>query len=233
MAWNILHGGGTRRLPEITLALLEHAADVVVLTEFRRSLGGQIRGVLDDHGWAHQVSTDPPAGQNGILIAARSKLECQVDDSAEESRGSRLLQVSLPQMDMVILAAHVPDKSRPTARTACWRAVLRVAREHRDAPCIVLGDFNTGRHRLDEQGRTFNCTALLGELAALGYADAWRLLHPDEREFSWYSHAGNGFRIDSAFVSTPLRGSVREAFYSHHERRNRVSDHSPFIMALG
>jgi hypothetical protein len=40
LTWNLRHGGGARRMPWITLSLLEHKADVVVLTEFRRHVGG-------------------------------------------------------------------------------------------------------------------------------------------------------------------------------------------------
>ncbi|MCC6677304.1 MAG: endonuclease/exonuclease/phosphatase family protein [Phycisphaerales bacterium] len=230
LAWNILHGGGARRMPQIALSLLEHDADIVVLTEYRRTVGGQIRAVLDDHGWRHQVSTEPAQGVNGILIASRWPLEFRPFEAAEAS--GRLLQAVLPQADTTIIAAHVPDRSAPRARTGCWRALLNLARACRAGDAIVLGDFNTGRHQLDESGATFNCTALLGELSAMGYADAWRLMNPDGREFSWRSSIGNGFRIDAAFVSPSLRPRVRAASYSHAERENRVSDHSALLLSL-
>lgn len=231
MTWNILHGGGARRMPEIALALLEHDADVVALTEYRTTTGGQIRAVLDDHGWRHQLCTDPREGVNGILIASKSEIET-CEEACASSSGGRLMQAYSPQADTTFIAAHIPDRSSAASRTGCWRSVLDLARRRRDANCVVLGDFNTGRHRLDEAGRTFNCTALLGELSALGYADAWRMLHPEAREFSWQSHAGNGFRIDSVFVSASLRPRVRGAFYSHDERRRRVSDHSALLVVL-
>lgn len=231
MTWNILHGGGARRMPEITLALLEHNADIIALTEYRTTIGGQIRGILDDHGWCHQVTTEPPAGTNGILLAAKSPLELVEGDRTADIEG-RLLQAHWQQADTTIIVAHVPDKSSERARLICWRKLLELARTRRDANCIVLGDFNTGRHHLDEPGRSFTCTALLGELAAIGYADAWRALHPEAREFSWTSHSGNGFRIDSAFVSARLRPRVLGASYSHGERERRVSDHSALIVTL-
>lgn len=230
LTWNILHGGGPRRLPDIVLALLEHDADVVVLTEYRRTLGGQLRGVLDDHGWRYQVSTEPPPGENGVLIASRMALEA--GESAPGGPSGRLLQVHIRQTDTTVIAAHVPDRSAPGPRVACWRALLNLARARRDGLCVVLGDFNTGRHHLDEPGATFTCTALLGELAALGYADAWRALNPGERAASWVSRAGNGYRIDSAYVSARLRPALRAAGYSHAERERGVSDHSVLVVDL-
>lgn len=230
LAWNILHGGGARRLPEITLALLEHDADVVVLPEYRRTVGGQIRAVLDDHGWSHQLTVEPEGGGNGILIAAR--FEVEPGPAFECGVPGRLLQALLPQKDTAIIAAHIPDGSSPRARTECWRSLLARARALRDRSCVILGDFNTGRHRLDEPGATFTCTALLGELAALGYVDAWRFRNPGAREPTWLSRAGNGFRIDGAFVSAGLRGRIRAADYSHAVRETRVSDHSAVVLEL-
>lgn len=230
LAWNILHGGGARRMPEIALTLLEHEADVVVLTEYRRTVGGQIRGVLDDHGWRHQLTAEPAEGGNGILVAARTGLEA--GPAFDRGVPGRLLQATLPQADMSIIAAHIPDGSAPRARTECWRSLLDRARTLRETSCVILGDFNSGRHRLDEPGATFSCTALLGELAALGYVDAWRALNPEGREQSWRSRAGNGFRIDAAHVSAGLRGRIRAASYSHAVRETGVSDHSAVLVEL-
>jgi len=39
MAWNILHGGGRRRIPEIVLTLLDGAGDVIVINEYRSHVG--------------------------------------------------------------------------------------------------------------------------------------------------------------------------------------------------
>src|SRR5438045_4049374 len=74
LTWNLRHGGGSRRTPAIALSLLEHRADIVVLTEFRRTTGGQIAGVLFDHGLRFQHSTDPAQGTNGLLIASRTPM---------------------------------------------------------------------------------------------------------------------------------------------------------------
>ena len=69
--WNILHGGGSRRIPHIALAILDARPDVVALSEYRRSMGGQLAGVLADHGLKHQLCTDPPGRKNGVLLASR------------------------------------------------------------------------------------------------------------------------------------------------------------------
>ena len=59
-----------------------------------------------------------------------------------------------------------------------------------------------------------------------------RHLHPHDREFTWYSHAGSGFRIDHAYLSPALLARLAAARYSHAERELRVSDHSVLVVDL-
>jgi exodeoxyribonuclease-3 len=241
LAWNIRHGGGSRRMPEIVLRLLEHAADVVILTEFRRTTGGQIAGVLADHGWEHQVSTEPPAGRNGVLVASRTPLAPggQLGASAvcttlctRDALREKLAEVELPVLGLTLAAVHIPCDGRGSGREAAFRAVLSAARRRRDRPYLIMGDLNAGRHHLDEQGATFTCTRCLGELASMGYRDAWRDGNGGEREYSWYSHGGSGFRIDHAIASAPLAERVRACWYSHAERESGLSDHSALLLSV-
>lgn len=240
LTWNICHGGGTRRTPEVLLYLLATNADIIVLTEFRTALGGQLAGVLADHGWAHQLTTSPPSGVNGILIASRSRLTSRPAPTMrlvlDDRDNHKLLACTLPDLDLAITAAHVPDASwgdahRQASRAAHWHAVLHAARG-RPVRHIVLGDFNTGRHRLDEPGSTFSCTALLGQLATLGYVDAWRHLRGAERASTWFSHDHAGFRIDQAWFSRDLAGFIQHVEHDDVPRRAGWSDHAPVIVDL-
>jgi exonuclease III len=239
LPWNLQHGGGSRRTPAIALSLLEHRADIVVLTEFRRTTGGQIAGVLFDHGLTFQHSTDPPKGVNGLLIAARSPLLVEPDTghaaapaSVRAARQRRIAEVVFPDLGFALAGVHIPCDGRGSGREAVFQAALAAAARRRDSGFILIGDFNAGRHHLDEEGRTFTCTHLLGRLAALGYLDAWRRLHPTSRQYSWYSHEGGGFRIDHAFLSAPLAPRLTACWYSHNERESGLSDHSALVLEL-
>lgn len=251
--WNILHGGGSRRMPEIVLALLAHKPDVVVLTEYRITIGGQIRGVLGDHGLSHQLSSDPPKGKNGIVIASRSPLR-HVSTPADlpAALHPRWLDAAIAidgaeTGELLLTGVHIPDDSRPSPKAAFWRQMLTLAEKRCAQLHLFIGDFNTGRHRLDEAGATFGCTGLLGAVCTLGYADAFRHFHPERREWTWLPPTGDrakpantgtfappmaGFRIDSALVSGPLVPCLRAAFYSHSERETAVSDHSAMLVDL-
>lgn len=234
LSWNILHGGGARRTPGIVLSLLEAAADVIVLSEFRGRMGGQIAGVLADHGWTHQVRTDPADGVNGMFVASREPMRVLDWDCPETKRG---VSVRLERGE-VVTAVHIPDARASDSRalvrkSVFWHAVLGHSAALRDEAHVLIGDFNTGRHRQDERGSTFTSVALLGQLTALGYRDAYRLRHPEGREFSWKSGQGGRFRLDHAFVSAGLCGCVESASYRHAERSAGLSDHASMCIKLG
>jgi exodeoxyribonuclease III len=241
LAWNLRHGGGSRAMPHIVLTLIEHAPDVILLSEFRTTTGGQIAACLADHGWAFQHSTDPPRGTNGLLIASRTPLHA-IEHDADASRGSTLLapaacrrryaEVELPALSLSLAGVHIPCDGKGLGREHVFRMLLDSARRRHEQPFVLLGDFNAGRHHLDESGATFSCTRCIGQLAALGYRDAWRHLNPGDRQYSWYSHEGEGFRIDHAFISGALVPRLRACRYSHAERTRNLSDHSALVLTL-
>jgi len=239
IAWNLRHGGGTRGMPAITLTLLEHQVDIVILSEWRRRTGGQIAGVLYDHGLHHQAHTDPGDGVNGVLIASRWAVHVRPPDAelpgqhARRARSLRYLEAEMPEIPLVVAAAHVPCEG--PGRTAVLAAMIDTARRHRDGACIVMGDFNAWRGDRDASGQIFGVDRPIGELglgrlAALGYVDAWRLKHPESREFTWFGHDGAGFRIDHALVSRSLSDRVRACEFSHFERETGLSDHSLLML---
>ncbi len=235
LTWNLLHGGSARRMPEITLRLLDHAPDIAVLTEFRASIGGQVAGVLADHGLAHQQRSPAAPDRNGILIASRFPLRAPVTAMAPATPcplPAKWAEVEIPDLGLRLAGVHIPDASRPTERAAYWQFLVEYARRRGSEPCIVMGDFNTGRHRADEAGATFGSTALLGAFCTLGFCDAYRAVHPEGRDRSWVSHEGGGFRIDHAFVTRGLLPSIASAAYSHSERTEGSSDHAALLLDL-
>jgi exodeoxyribonuclease III len=227
-------------MPRIILSLLEHTPDIICLSEFRRTTGGQISGMLADHGWTHQHSTNPPAGTNGLLVASRhpllvgrSERPPVVCAHALAAAGLRLLEVETAGLS--VISVHVPcggSRGKRSAREHVFQCLIAAARRGRDGRTIIVGDLNAGRHRLDEEGATFTCTRLLGQLASLGYVDAWRRMNPEGREFSWFSPDGAGFRIDHALVSQALAPHVALCCYAHQERETGVSDHSALVLGL-
>lgn len=236
VTWNILHGGGTRRTPLIALRLCEISPDLVVLTEFRRTMGGQIAGVLFDRGLVHQRSTDPPPGRNGVFVASRTRLE-----PGETGPGAwaahRWLDLRLPDLGATLTAVHAPDTHRSDAgrvqrQAVYWQHLVRLCSERRGTNHLIAGDLNTGRHGLDERGRTFTGTVFLGRISTMGYRDAFRVGQPSAAAPTWRSHTGSGFRIDAVWVSGPLESALRGAWHEGSAREENESDHAPVVADL-
>ncbi len=238
-AWNILHGGGHRRMATIIVELLELQADVIILNEFRATMGGQLQAVLRDHGFAWQVLGGDPREANVVLVAGKVELEKGVIPPGNLS--NRLVEVKLKESGVTVIGVHIPDESQPTRRREAWQWVANRAKTLSVEKCVIAGDFNTGRHKVDEAGETFTCTTFLGKLATAGYADAFRTLHGRKWEETWVAPNGakplgkselSGFRLDGGFVSEQLREKVAKAEYGHEVRTKRVSDHSIFMLEI-
>ena len=187
--WNILHGGGTRRIPEIALALLEQAPDLIVLCEYRTTMGGQLRGVLADHGYEHQACTDPPEGRNGLLIVSKAPIARLPDLTSPTPQ--RLIAASVyppGQPPFTLIGAHVPPlEAQDGEAQAVWQALLMAARNLSEVPTLLIGDLNAGRRWQDEAGvigsRRLSKedsalqrvgTEAMGRLWLMGYKDLWR-----------------------------------------------------------
>jgi exodeoxyribonuclease-3 len=227
LAWNIRQGGGAR-LPAIVEALARHDADVLVLSEYR---GGdsalRLREALERLGYPHTTSPRPPPGKVGVLIAARRRLRAPaaLDEALPEPH--RLVHVEIGKLSLC--GVYMPNL---LAKVPYWEAVVANLASKIDRHALAIGDFNTCRAYVDEPGAIDRCAYFMDRVAEMGFCDLWRQRYPEGREFSWYSHRGNGFRIDHAFLSPALAKRAGPVRYSHDERLSGLSDHSALILDL-
>lgn len=224
--WNILHGGGPRRVPELALQVLGFAADVVILTEWRRARGGQLAGVLADHGLSTQLASHDDGSRNAVLIASRH----EGTPLASAGAHGRIAALRLAG-GLVIIGVHVPPEPGSSASNLVWTELGALARSQRDGLAVVAGDFNAGKGARDG-AVPMSQRAHLGRLASLGYVDAWRHLHPAGVEHSWSDGRGRSSRVDHALLSRPLVPWLRAASFEHGVREQRVSDHSALLVDL-
>ncbi len=225
--WNILHGGGPARLPEIALFLAGLAPDLVILCEFRAVRGGQLRAVLADQGLVHQAAQHAPGRANGLLVASRGEIET----AAPTEHAGRLIDVRTA--GLWVTGVHLADDGHRTAKAAQWLALIELARLRRAQPHLITGDFNTARPGADSGGARFACAQRLGVLASLGYTDAWRHTRGQTQvEATWYGPRGEGARIDAAHASAALLPAVKEVWHERAGAEERLSDHSPVALRL-
>ncbi|HYX05984.1 MAG TPA: hypothetical protein VE912_04550, partial [Bacteroidales bacterium] len=98
---------------------------------------------------------------------------------------------------------------------------------------LIIGDFNTGKHYIDEKGKTFYCSEYFDKFNEASLIDSWRSRKHNEKEYSWYSNVGNGFRIDHAFSTPNLDRLITNVHYSYVERENGLSDHLTIFNHFG
>lgn len=241
VGWNIRAGGGVRA-EVIAAQLAAWRADVVALSEFRGTpASARLAATLADHGLAHQAHTvnTRDLAQNRLLVASRWPLT-SVDLPRRPTPLGRWLPVRVEAAQpFVVGALHGPLWQSGRKRRWRW-TLLQIARRWDGAPAILIGDTNTGRPLVDEQSAVFgpNDTRWFDALERAGWRDAWRALHPAARGYTWYSpNAGNGFRLDEAFVNRslwPRVFRVRHAWgrASSKPGRDALSDHAAVIVEL-
>jgi len=90
--------------------------------------------------------------------------------------------------------------------TALW------AREKSKADAI--GDFNTGSNQLDAEGEKSHCADQFLHLAHTTLNDLWRKHNGQQtQEYSWYSRAGHGFRIDHGLADIGATSRCVASYY--------------------
>ena len=220
--WNIRHGGGSR-LQQIAAVLNGfYTSDVIVITEYRPNKNGKaIRAFLEEKGYRYQFATVTEEKKNGVLMASKLEFEAKTDERlAEHSHRVAIAQFK----GFTLYGCYFPQQKEK--QKVFDYLIEECANSDRS---IITGDINTGLHFIDEKGKSFYCADALYELNQ-SMQDAYRHLNGERQEYSWYSNAGNGFRIDHFMVSSALLGGVQSCEYHHEPRESKASDHS--VMSL-
>lgn len=224
LSWNIRHGGSPGRDASILAALVAHDADIVILSEYRTGRP-TLRSGLEGRGWTWTYAAEAGATTNVVLVASKRPLLVALSAHQPAAR-HRWVEVEVPVSNLRLLGVHIPGSNDRWDKRAFWEATLSYAMENAERQALIIGDLNTGLPA-DAQGTPFTLSGSFAQLSTLGWVDLWRDFHAGRpTEFTWYSTAGNGFRVDHAFASPALRPHVREARYSHAERLTSASDHS-------
>ncbi|MEM7403731.1 MAG: endonuclease/exonuclease/phosphatase family protein [Pseudomonadota bacterium] len=236
--WNIRAGGG-KRAQWIVDQLLAWRPHVVGLCEFRGTEAStELAGNLAEAGFAWQRDTvlrRAPA-TNACFIAAREPFQ-RVGLKTSPPDPVRWLMVRLAS-GLVVGILHAPNYVTGRKRPY-FDAVTAFARRWRGGPAIFGGDTNCGVPPVDGNPDAFSEweSRWIPGLEKAGWADVYRQFEPDAPCYTWYSpNAGNGYRLDQAFINRPALPRLRGARYewgAHPDApdtRHALSDHAALLV---
>ncbi len=242
VSWNIRAGGGSR-VGEIQAQLERWSPDIVGLCEYRGTPPSlRLAEGLRELGFEHQLTTAEPASpsRNGLLLASKLPLLRHRLRRAPLEPGRWLVATACDAQPFLVGLMHLPNMV--TGRKLTFmQSIADLTTGWRRGPAVLLGDTNCGWPVLDEESRVFGKETAdwLDGLQSRGWRDAFRHLKPEERFYTWYSpNAGNGFRLDQAFVNRRLLARLQSVAYEWGQplggegplRREVLSDHAALIL---
>lgn len=221
-------GDGNPRLTRLIPHLTRQNADVLVLTEHKSGRrGNELALLLQDSGYQYLLHRTPGPPALGTAIASRlpvTEIELPIRSDNESWRS---LAVRVVGVDVVGFYFPLRDAKAPY-----WDWVLANAAAMLDRDVLLIGDFNTGKQGIDEVGRTLDSAEKQAALEDIGFVDTWRAANPEGRDYTWFSSAGNGFRLDYIWASPSLAHRVKSIYHDHEARLSGASDHAAVITEI-
>ncbi len=226
LSWNIQQGGGSRVL-KIINALKKERAHIVVLTEYRNNDKGiSIRHKLLQLGYRYQAVTQSQREDNSVAVLASVSFNSNVLSDIDPKYNGNLLVCHFSAFRL--FGGYFPHKKRHLL----FDYIIEELRD-KPIPSVICGDLNTGKNHLDQKGDSFWYQDQFVTLTQDLGLDAFRLMNGEALEYSWYSHQKNGYRYDHTIVTHELKSLVKNCYYRHQYREEKVSDHAPMILELG
>jgi endonuclease/exonuclease/phosphatase family metal-dependent hydrolase len=247
LSWNV--AGRVALQEEQIDAVLGHGPDVVCLQEVTPRTAPRWVEALSEGRYEVALSPWPvePRGLRrlAVLVAARVTPRPLPDPPLPWPERHLACMVVLDGMEVEVRNVHAPlSQKAEQVKVRTLEAVFAAVARDDGVPRVVAGDLNTPRYE-SRTGEVFTFArtrsgrlrpaygerhdraelALLAELPALGWRDAFRAVQGYERrDRSWMSKAGYGYRLDHLIVSPELEPVACD--YVHEWRTRGLSDHS-------
>lgn len=188
----------------------------------------------------------------GAVLPDAQRMTFLANKSSEEKsmlfHEGRILTLDLGEFFLVnvYVPNSKPDLSRLALREKTWDPeFLQYLKElEKTKPVITCGDFNAAHTEMDlarpkqnrhSAGFTDEERQGITNLIEAGLIDTFRIKHPDEQRYTWWSHWGHarennvGWRIDYFFISKSLKSHLKSA---EIYEAIKGSDHCPVSIEL-
>ncbi|MFF5668763.1 endonuclease/exonuclease/phosphatase [Streptomyces hygroscopicus] len=213
---------------------------VLVLTETADSIGCDLLETrFRAAGYDVEFPRPPARGERGAMIVSRLVTRPGPAKLSYLPHRAPTVTVETEEAPVDIIGLYVPSRDtspekiqRKTRFLEACRTELPLGLNAR----VVIGDFNILEPDHTPHYRFFKPFEyqFYRWFAEVGYADAFRTLHPNALAYSWVGRTGDGYRYDHAHVSTSLARTVRNCTYIHEVRTgpDRLTDHSALSLSL-
>jgi exodeoxyribonuclease-3 len=251
VTWNV--NSLRARLPRVLELLDEHAPDVACLQETKVTPD---TFPSDELGAAGYQAVHNSAGQwSGVAILARNGLELAdpvlglPDDPVPgEARWSEATVDGIRFASVYVPNGRSLDSPEYPRKLAFLNAMAARAAQLGPERLIIAGDMNIAPADAD----VYDPAAFIGgthvsgpersrlqAVEALGLSDAYRTLHPDEVQYTWWDyraghfHKGFGLRIDLLLVGSELAPRMQSCgIVRDYRKGSKPSDHAPLLLEL-
>lgn len=228
----------------------KESPDVLCMQEIKIKEHQVDMEALEDLGYQHYWFPAEKPGYSGVATISKKPADNVVKGTGMEvyDREGRILRTDFG--DLTIINAYFPSGSSSEERHEFKMQFVNdikpwIEKLKKERPkLVVCGDYNIVHKDLDIHNpqRRDNPSGFRPEERAWldkwfndGFTDAWRHLHPETQQFSWWSYrAGSrqrnkGWRIDYISVTDPL---VKEVSHAEQQKEAFFSDHCPVIIDL-
>lgn len=222
----------------------QDGADVAVLTEVGTGPGRDaLLEALTARGFHTLAPSVPDPRDYTTVLAARAPLSAVPVDL--DCLPHRLVAAHVPvgRSSATIVGLYVPSRGPRERRNQDKRAFQDVVAAvlpdlvksvDPATPLVVAGDLNVVEpghrpHHAVFGGWEYD---FYDAFAAAGLRDAFRHLHPDAVEHSWFGRAGAGYRFDHLFVSAEHAAALADCRYAHAPREQGLSDHAALLATI-
>ena len=250
--WNV--NSIRTRLPQVLAWLKETNPDIVCLQELK-CMDEQFPAMeIEELGY--NIETVGQKTYNGVAILSKFPLEVEETvlpgDGIKEDE-ARYIQALVMHGDVPLRIAsiYVPNGGDPQGERFPYKLhFFETLRKHAvalmeeaDTPFILAADWNVAPAAIDvyDADKLDGTTCFHPEerkrfrgIVNLGLTDAFRLLHPDAQEYSWWDYRGGGWqanhgmRIDHLLLSPGAADQLQDAGIDKHVRgQEKASDHVP------
>jgi exodeoxyribonuclease III len=242
------------RMPRLIEWLTETAPDVVCLQELKSS--DETIPIADVEAAGYQGVWHGQKGFNGVAILARGKtpqLVCKGLDGEPEDEQSRYIEADVDgvRIASIYLPNGNPQPGPKFDYKIRWMKRLQVRAEALQAleiPVVLAGDYNViptdadianPASMRDDALMQPESRAAFRTLAAQGWTDALRAVHPKGPLWTYWDYQAGGwqrdagFRIDHLMLSPEAADRLVDAGVDkEHRGREKASDHAATWITL-